>query len=165
MIAGLPPWRLKISGVFNVTLTYCPLENNDAILTKDKPCVLIDTFRSFYENALRSMAWGLTDNHYSDVIMSAMASQITGVSIVYLTVSLGADQIRHQSFASLAFLRGIHRWQENSPHKGQVTRKMFPFDDVIMKSPLDQYMAWCRQVTNPLLGPILTQISIALWSH
>ena len=50
------------------------------------------------------MAWGLTDNHYNDVIMSAMVSQITGVSIVYLTVYSGADHIRHQSFASLAFL-------------------------------------------------------------
>ena len=74
---------------------------------------MIDTFRSFYENALRSIAWGLTDNHYNDVIMSTMASQITGVSIVYLTVSSGADQIRHQSFASLALLWGIHRCQEN----------------------------------------------------
>ena len=111
------------------------------------------------------MAWGLTDNHYNDVIMSTMASQITGVSIVYLTVSSGADQIRHQSFASLAFLWGIHRWQENFPHKGPVTRKMFPFDDVIMKSPLDQLMAWYRQVTNPLLVPILTQIYIAIWRH
>ena len=37
-----------------------------------------------------------------------------------------------KSSASLAFLRGIHRWPVNSPHKGQVTRKIFPFDDVIM---------------------------------
>ena len=29
-------------------------------------------------------------------------------------------------------LEGIHRWPVNSPHKGPVTRKMFPFDDVIM---------------------------------
>ena len=34
--------------------------------------------------------------------------------------------------ASLAFVRGIHRWPVNSPHKWPVTRKMFPFDDVIM---------------------------------
>ena len=34
--------------------------------------------------------------------------------------------------ASLAFARGIHRWPVNSPHKGPVTRKMVPFDDVIM---------------------------------
>ena len=44
----------------------------------------------------------------------------------------GADQRKHQSSASLALVRGIHRWPVNSPHKGPVTRKMFPFDDVIM---------------------------------
>ena len=65
--------------------------------------------------------------HYSDVIMNAMASQITGVSLVYSTVCSGADQRKHQSSASLAFVRGIHRWPVNSPHKGPVTRKMFPF--------------------------------------
>ena len=47
--------------------------------------------------------------HYSDVIMSAMMSQITGVSIVCSTVCLGADQRKHQSSASLAFVRGLHR--------------------------------------------------------
>ena len=46
--------------------------------------------------------------HYSDVIMSAMASQITGVTIVYLTVCLGVDQRKHHSSASLAFVRGIN---------------------------------------------------------
>ena len=40
---------------------------------------------------------------------------------------------KHQSSASLVFVRGIHRWPVNSPHKGPVTRKMFPFDDVIIK--------------------------------
>ena len=44
----------------------------------------------------------------------------------------GADQRKHQSFVSLAFMWGIHRWPVNSPHKRQVTRKMFPFDDVSM---------------------------------
>ena len=39
-----------------------------------------------------------------------------------------------ESSASLAFVRGIHRWPVNSPHKWPVTRKMFPFDDVIMRS-------------------------------
>ena len=70
--------------------------------------------------------------HYGDVIMSAMASQITSLAIVYSTVSSGADQRKHQSSASLAFVRGIHRWPVNSPHKGPVTRKLFPYDDVIM---------------------------------
>ena len=64
--------------------------------------------------------------------MGMMASQITSVMIVYSIVYLGADQRKHNSSASLAFVRGIHRWLVNSPHKGQVTQKMFPFDDVIM---------------------------------
>ena len=71
--------------------------------------------------------------HNNDVIMSTMASQITSLTIVYSTVYSGADQRKHQNSASLAFVRGIHRWPVNSPHKGPVTRKMFPFDDVIMK--------------------------------
>ena len=44
----------------------------------------------------------------------------------------GVNQRKHQSSASLAFVRGIHRWPVNSPHKGPVTQKMFAFDDVIM---------------------------------
>ena len=47
--------------------------------------------------------------HYDDVIMGAMASQITSLTIVYSTVYSGADQSKHQSSASLAFVRGIHR--------------------------------------------------------
>ena len=70
--------------------------------------------------------------HYSDVIMSAKASQITAVSIVCSTVGSSVGQRKHQSSASLAFVWGIHRWPVNSPHKGSVTRKMFPFDDVTM---------------------------------
>ena len=70
--------------------------------------------------------------HYGDVIMSAVASLFTSVSIIYSTVCSGADQRKHQSSSSLAFVRGIHRWQVNSPLIRPVTRKMFPFDDVIM---------------------------------
>ena len=54
------------------------------------------------------------------------------LTIVYSIVYSGTDQGKHQSSASLAFVRGIHRAPVNSPHKGPVTRKMFPFDDVIM---------------------------------
>ena len=74
----------------------------------------------------------ITQSHYNDVIMSAMTSQITGVSIVCATVVSGVYQRKHQSSASLAFVRGIHRRPVNSPHKMPVTRKLFPFDDVIM---------------------------------
>ena len=70
--------------------------------------------------------------HYHDVIMGAMASQITSLTIAYSTVYSVEDQIKNQSSASLAFVRGIHRRPVNSPHKGPVTQKMFPFDDVIM---------------------------------
>ena len=63
--------------------------------------------------------------------MAAMASPITSLTIVYSTVYAGADQRKHQSSASLAFVGGIRRWQVDSPRKGPVTRKLFPFDDVI----------------------------------
>ena len=58
----------------------------------------------------------ITFCHYDDVIMGAMASQITSLTIVYSTVYSGADQRKHQSSASLAFVRGIHRGPVNSPH-------------------------------------------------
>ena len=64
--------------------------------------------------------------------MGLIASQITSLTIVYSTVYSDADHRKHQSSASLAFVRGIHRWPVNSLHKWPVTRKMFPFDDVIM---------------------------------
>ena len=76
-------------------------------------------------------------HHYSDAIMGAMAYQITSLTIV--TQSFIRAQIienikarKHQSTASLAFVRGIYRWPVNSTHKWPVTRKMFPLDDVIM---------------------------------
>ena len=64
--------------------------------------------------------------------MDTMESQITSLTIVYSTVYSGVDQRKHQNSASLAFVLGIHRWPVNSPHKGPVTQKMFPFDDEIM---------------------------------
>ena len=66
--------------------------------------------------------------------MTTMASRITRVSIVYSTVCLGADQRKHQSSASLIFVRGIHRWPVVP-----LTLKIFPFDYVIMSLPLHHY--------------------------
>ena len=96
--------------------------------------------------------------HYNDVIMSAMASQITGFSIVYFTFCSGADQRKYQSSASLAFVRGSHRWPVNAPHKGPVTRKWFPFDDVIMWGKCVSYCfkALYRHLT---LSPHLSLLS------
>ena len=78
-------------------------------------------------NGISSLQWYIS--HYNDVIMSVMESSL---SIVYSTVCSGADQRKHHSSTSLAFVRGIHRWPVNSPHNGPVAWKMFPFDDVIM---------------------------------
>ena len=61
-----------------------------------------------------------------------MVSQFTRVSIVYSTICSAANQTKHQSSASLAFVRGIRLWLVNFAHKGPVTRKMSPFDDVVL---------------------------------
>ena len=87
--------------------------------------------------------------HYNDVIMGVIASQFTSLTIVFLTVYLDTDQRKHQSSASLTFVRGIHRRPVNSPHKWPVTRKMFPFDDVIMNSSVQslddkRVTFWCQ---------------------
>ena len=82
----------------------------------------------------QSIAFGLLQlqKKYNDVMIVAMVSQISSLTIVYSTAYSDADQRKHQSPTSLAFVMGIHRWPVNSPHKGPVMRKMFPFDDVIM---------------------------------
>ena len=80
----------------------------------------------------RCVLYRIIPSHYCDVIMGVISSQITSLTIVYSTVYLSADQRIHESSASLAFVRGIHRWPVNSPHRGSVTRKMFPFDDINM---------------------------------
>ena len=64
--------------------------------------------------------------------MSVMASEISGVSIVCSTVCPVTDRTKHESYTSLAFVGGIHRWPVDSPTMGQYA-KMFPFDDVIMR--------------------------------
>ena len=86
--------------------------------------------------------------HYSGVLMNAMASQITGVSIVSSAARSGVDKRKLQSSASLAFVRGIHRWPVDFPHKGPVTRKMFPFDNIIMIQ-----WNWCFQDRLVLHAP------------
>ena len=100
--------------------------------------------------------------HYSDVIMSSMLSQITGVSVVDSAACSDADQRKHQSSASLAFVRGIHRSPVNSPHKGPVTRKMFPFDDVIVGF-YGAVMYWgakvWRYASSAIVNPLIT------WKH
>ena len=74
-------------------------------------------------HVLMSPRW--TPLHYGNVIMRAIAYQITSLTIVYSTVYSDADQRKHQSSASLAFVWGIHQGPVNSPYKWAVTRKCF----------------------------------------
>ena len=112
--------------------------------------------------------------HYDDVVMDAMGAQITSLAIVYSSVYSGADQRKHQSSASLPFGCGIHRGPVNSPHKWPVTRKMFPFDDVVMLDMIilghqrsaticlilqamkSEYSGWIRSLPWLLMPWILT---------
>ena len=104
-------------------------------------------------------------SHYNDILMGAMASQNTSFTIVYSAVYSGEDQIIYQCSESLAFVRGIHRWPINSPHKGPVTRNMFPFDDVIMRklSIIGRMLGNHRSsVDFPYKGPATRE---AFWCH
>ena len=74
--------------------------------------------------------WGQV--HNNDVIMTTIASHITSLTVVYSIVYSDADQRKHQSSASLAFVRGSHRGRWIPRTNGQLRGKMFPFDDVIM---------------------------------
>ena len=100
--------------------------------------------------------------HYSDVIMSPMGSQDTSLSIVYSTVYSGADQRKYQSSASLAFVRWIHRRPVNSPHKRPVTRKIFPFHDVIMLVYIIIYLS-IKMIYQTKLLLIIWDLDIALY--
>ena len=124
------PW-IKLLHIHFIEIDFCPTDKTLAVVY----------VMPWHWTADRSfITWANDDPfHYNDVIMNAMASQITGVSIIYSTICSGADQRKHQSSASLVFVRGIHWWPLNSPHKGPVTRKIFPFDDVIMSlTPMHQ---------------------------
>ena len=81
--------------------------------------------------------------------MGAIASQITSLTIVH-SIVCSADQRKHKSSASLAVVRGIHRGPVNSPHKWPVTRKLFPFDDVIMQS-----VQWYGLVQKLMVGDVV----------
>ena len=95
--------------------------------------------------------------HYTDVIMGAIASQITSLTIVYSAVYSNADQRKHKSSGSLAFVRGIHQGTHEFPAQMAVSRKMFPFDDVIMAWWQHHIYghAFCLTVTYLHDGPIM----------
>ena len=89
--------------------------------------------------------------------MSAMASQITGISIFCSIVCSGADQKKTQKLRVTGLCEGNPPVTGGFPHKGQVKWKMFPFDDVIMK--MDQVMAYRMFSAKPLPEPVLAALS------
>ena len=101
-------------------------------MSADSALNLVVFTTALLHKMIQSRQLALLTYHYDDVIMSALASQITSLMIVYSAVYSDVDQRKHQSSASLALVRGIHRRPMNFPNKGPATRKMFPFDDVIM---------------------------------
>ena len=119
---------------------------NDKLLRNNKESPLSD--KNVCQFPLKTMRrvtqWcyhtGDLSLHYCDVIMGTMASQITSLTIVYSTVHSGADQRKHQSFASLAFVRGIHWWPMNPRTNHQKCGKCFHF----MTS------SWCSRRRFPL---------------
>ena len=107
--------------------------------------------------------------------MNTMASQITGVLIVYSTICSGSDQREHRSCASLAFVKRIHRGPVSSPHKGPVMQKIIPFDDIVMIQPdsrpvCQQWLGaealkWSCPSQWWLLFPHLHQSQLASWCY
>ena len=96
--------------------------------------------------------------------MTMLASQITSLTVVYSIVYSGVNQRKHQSSASLAFVRAIHRGPVNFPHKWPVTRKMFPFDDVIMIAITTEHQ-WDLEVKkqHPISNPHGQAMRCPLW--
>ena len=148
---------------------------------------------SSYHNLTCFWSWSGTKYskshcHNSDVMMSALSPQIPSLKIVYWNVYSGAVQRKQQSSTLLSFVRGIHWWPVNSPYKGPVMWKMFPFDDVIKwikdekhhqdintlwlsdaiwwhrsGSALAKVMACCLTVLNLYLNKCWLSISEVLW--
>ena len=88
-------------------------------------------------------------SHYIDVIMTTMASQFTSLTVVYSTVYSDADQWKHKSSASLAFVRGIHRGRWIPRTKGQSRGKCFHLMTPswyyrLISWVLDGKLLWCK---------------------
>ena len=76
--------------------------------------------------------------HYNDVIMSAMKSQITSFTTFHFTIYSRADQSKHQSAASLAFVRRFHRWpgSNNGMSPGRHQAIIWAKDEILLIWPL-----------------------------
>ena len=119
----------------------------------DSIYILRDYFTGIWDLRLPHCQWSNLE-HYSDVIMGTMASQVTSLTIVYSTVYLGTDKKKHQSLASLALVRGIHRWILRT--KGQWRGKCFHL--MTYHEDMGEYITWFHSTTKPCT-PILLYIA------
>ena len=113
-------------------------------------------------NSMATSIWISKYKHYSDVIIDAMGSQITSLNIVYSTVYSGADQRKHQRFASPVFAWGILRWPGNSPHKWPVTRIILWNVDTQQRYLTGAKLCYMMSVSNKLTYLL---VSIILFSQ
>ena len=125
--------RYYISCIRCVSVCFCFRAISRLMFRSDGLYISVESNETFYMCGCAKL-WSTINYilHYADVIMIEKASQTTSLTVVYSIVNSGADQSKHQSSASLAFVRGIHRDRWIPRTKGPVTRKMFPFDDVIV---------------------------------
>ena len=114
---GCTLYTFNSQSVWNAQLTHCPLGDVAVILNQ---WVHGTNSGCNFSIGITVTSWWAQWHFKSPAL------------IVYSTIYSGADQWKYQSSASLSFVRGIHRWLGNSPHKGPVTQKRFPFDDVII---------------------------------
>ena len=103
-------------------------------------------------------------SHYNGVIMGAIASQITSLTIFNSTVYSDADQRKHQSSASLVFVWGVHRSTVNSQHKWPVTRKCFHLMTSSCVWPCDQTSSW-RPSSTSIQRVTGQQLAVGTDSH
>ena len=103
-----------------------------------------------------------------DMILKWARWRITSPASRLFTQRCIQAQIKENINAlSLAFVRGIHRWPVNSPHKWPVMQKMFPFDDVIMATCLIGFRylfhKWFNNMQyelNPIFGNYMANNSL-----
>ena len=118
--------------------------------TLTRPLVLTKVFICFLQVSMVINNFKISlPEHYNDIMMSMMASQITSLKVIYSTVYSGVDQRKHHSSASLAFVRGIHQGQVNSPDKWPEMWQMFPLYNVIMKDDHIGHSCWELNLCYP----------------
>ena len=115
--------------------------------------LVIKWIQSSYISVKSHWRYGVSNRWQLEYLFNNLLGLIKGW---HQSVCSGADQGKYQSAASLAFVSGIHRWPVNSPHQGPITRKMLPFDDVIMlclqrsSYAKSNSISWCHHALGGL---------------